>query len=49
VVAPSDVPGADMGLSGGNPNDASYGNSEGGTSSSTPGLRIASVITDATI
>ncbi|TMB58958.1 MAG: hypothetical protein E6J56_01335, partial [Deltaproteobacteria bacterium] len=36
VVAPSDVPGADMGISGGNPNDASYGATEGGTSSSTP-------------
>src|SRR5437016_5049018 len=36
VVAPSDVPGADMGISGGNPNDASYGATESGTSSSTP-------------
>ncbi|TMA83131.1 MAG: hypothetical protein E6J77_14800, partial [Deltaproteobacteria bacterium] len=36
VVAPSDVPGADMGLSGGNPDDASYGDTESGTSSSTP-------------
>src|SRR5207302_795323 len=36
VEAPSDVPGADMGISGGNPNDASYGATEGGTSSSTP-------------
>src|ERR1041384_5575179 len=36
VVAPSDVPGAEMGISGGNPNNADYSQTASGTSSSTP-------------
>ena len=36
VVAPSDVPGANMGRSGAEPNNAAYSDTASGTSSSTP-------------